>query len=126
MANVQLDGNGNITGIFARPQDFSTVIPDNDPRIAVFEAAQNVPQSVTIGQATIALYLTPSPVNSGKTLLDDVNAAVAAAGGTIALWWAKAQTIQRQSNSVATLAEALNLSSAELDTLFTLAAQQEG
>jgi hypothetical protein len=85
-----------------------------------------VPPSVTKAQACVALYLTPSPANTGKTLLDDVTAAVAAAGGAIPIWWANAQVINRNSAFVSTLSAVLNLSSAQLDTLFTLAAQQEG
>jgi hypothetical protein len=38
MANVTLDANGNVTGIFAMPQTFSVVIADDDPRVAAFLA----------------------------------------------------------------------------------------
>jgi len=34
MANVSFDANGNLTGVYANVQSFSTVIDDNDPRIA--------------------------------------------------------------------------------------------
>ena len=36
MANVSLDSGGNITGVYAQPQAFSVVIPDDDPRLAAF------------------------------------------------------------------------------------------
>ena len=43
MAYVQLDSNGNVTGMFANPQPGNPAwqeIPDTDPRIAAFQAAQ--------------------------------------------------------------------------------------
>ncbi len=50
MANVSLDANGDITGIFAMPQTFSSEIADDDPRIAAFLAAQIPPPSLTFLQ----------------------------------------------------------------------------
>jgi hypothetical protein len=85
-----------------------------------------VPQIVTKGQACIALFLTPSPTNPGNTMLDDVNAAVASAGGATAIWWQYATTIDRNSASVTAIGTAFGLSSAQLDALFTLANQQSG
>ena len=126
MANVILDTSGAIVGIFARPQDTSVVIADDDPRIAAYEAATTVPRSVSKAQAAIALFLTPSPSNAGKTLLDDINTAVATAGGVTALWWEHTQVVERSSATVAAVASALELPAAQIDALFVLAAQQEG
>lgn len=51
MANVTLDPSGTVvTAIFAMPQTFSTVIPDDDPRIAAFQAAQAPPQNYSFLQ----------------------------------------------------------------------------
>ncbi|MGD0564553.1 MAG: hypothetical protein ABSA66_15860 [Roseiarcus sp.] len=50
MANVSLDETGALTGIYAMPQTFSTVIADDDPRIAAFLAAQTPAPSLTFLQ----------------------------------------------------------------------------
>jgi hypothetical protein len=42
-AFVQLDGNGNVVGMYANPQPAIPgvqQIPDNDPRVAAFQSAQ--------------------------------------------------------------------------------------
>jgi hypothetical protein len=36
MANVSLDANGDVIGVYAVPQTFSVVIADDDPRLAAF------------------------------------------------------------------------------------------
>lgn len=101
--------------------------PDDVTAMGALSNVQVVkPRSVTKAQAVMALYLTPSPVNTGKTLLDDANTAVAAAGGTVAIWWTHSSIIDRSSPNVAEIGSALNLSSAQVDALFQLAAQQNG
>ena len=36
MAHVSLDANGNVTGVYAQIQQFSTEISDDDPRVVAF------------------------------------------------------------------------------------------
>lgn len=73
-----------------------------------------VPDSVTPLQARKALL--------AAGLLDKVTAAVAAADQGTQLDWEFATVINRTSPTVATLAAALSLTSAQLDALFTAAA----
>jgi hypothetical protein len=56
---------------------------------------------VTNAQARYALVETPSPVNHGKTLLDDVTNAITAAGGADATAWEYANVFSRNSTLVA-------------------------
>lgn len=72
------------------------------------------PSSCTARQARLALH--------AAGLLANVEAAIAAAGGTVAIEWEYASTIERASPLVASMAEALDLSDGELDALFTAAA----
>lgn len=81
-----------------------------------------VPDSVTPAQARMAL-LARSGAETGKTMLDDVNAACAAAGGNILIYWNYASRIDRNSPMVAHMASVLNLSSLQLDALFLAASQ---
>jgi hypothetical protein len=55
MAYVQLDGTGAVTGIYGGPQVGNpavSLVDDNDPRIAAWQAAQNPakPQTLTPAQ----------------------------------------------------------------------------
>ena len=58
-ANVTLDGQGNITGIFNLPQPGlnTTVISDNDARIATFVAAHAIPGTPNAGLITKQQFL---------------------------------------------------------------------
>lgn len=76
--------------------------------------AVSIPSIVTMRQARLAL------LQSG--LLSQVNAAVAAADEATQITWDYSSEVHRNHPFVATLAAALNLSDAQLDGLFTLAA----
>ena len=58
------------------------------------------PVSVTSAQAKIQLLRTPGSAD-GKTLLDDVTAAVQKAGGEVAIWFTDARTWERNNHDVA-------------------------
>ncbi len=73
-----------------------------------------VPQIVTMRQARLALLQTG--------LLASVNSAVAAADDATKITWEFSGEVQRNNSLVSTLATALNLTDAQLDDLFTLAA----
>lgn len=73
-----------------------------------------VPQSVTPRQARLALL--------AAGLLDDVNAAVAAAGPQAQIDWDYALEIRRDNALIASMAGQLNLSSEQIDDLFRAAA----
>lgn len=73
-------------------------------------------------QAKIALSRKPG-VKGGKTLLDDVTAAVNAQGGEVAIWFADATTWLRDNPYVASLGEALGLTVEQIDDLFAEAAK---
>lgn len=74
-----------------------------------------VPQSVSAFQARAALL--------SNGLLDDVEAAVAAADRLTRTAWEYAQAFERSSPTIATLAAALGLSDEQLDELFRAAAK---
>jgi hypothetical protein len=75
--------------------------------------APSVPQEVTRAQAKIAL------LRAG--LLDQVEAAVSAAGGEDAIWYADALTWRRDNPYVASLGADLGLSPEQVDNLFLAA-----
>ncbi len=73
-----------------------------------------VPQSVTPRQARLALL--------AAGLLDDVNAAVAAAGPEAQIDWDYALEIRRDNALIASMAAVLNLSKSRIDDLLRAAA----
>ena len=83
----------------------------------------SVPPMVTNAQARYVLMQTTSPVNSGKTLLDDADAAVTAAGGVDRMAWEYSNYLNRNSSLVASMATAISLGSTQVDDLFIAAAQ---
>jgi len=84
-------------------------------------APASVPQSVSIMQASLAMHATPGSA-AGKTLLDDVEAAVAASSDPrILIAWKRATALERHGLFVTQMALALNLSDDKLDALFTAA-----
>lgn len=86
----------------------------------------SVPQSVSIVQAELALQATPSPTNPGKTLLDDVNAAVDATSDLrVKIAWTKATVVERDGLFVTQIASMIpGLSNpAARDALFIAAAK---
>ncbi|MGE8128996.1 hypothetical protein ACQKQD_18645 [Methylobacterium sp. NPDC080182] len=102
------------------------VAPDVDLKgydAAAAEASKPpVPASVSKAQAKIQLLRTPGSA-LGKTLLDDVTAAVQAASGEVAIWFADAQAWERSNPYVASLSKTLKLTSAQVDELFVEAAK---
>ena len=99
------------------------LVPLTDAQVAVIRAQQAaqeaailatyVPESVTPFQAKAAL------MQAG--LLGQAEALVAAAGGVTKLAWAEALEFKRTSPTLINLAQALGLTSAELDNLFRVA-----
>ena len=76
-------------------------------------ADMTVPQSVTPYQARMALY--------GAGLLDQVEAAVAAADTPVRLAWEYATVIERSSPFIAAMSASLELTSTQVDDLFKAA-----
>lgn len=74
-----------------------------------------VPATVTRAQAKIAL------LRAG--LLENVKAAVSAAGGEVEIWFADAPTWERANAYVVALGAELALTTAQIDALFVQAAQ---
>jgi hypothetical protein len=62
-----------------------------------------------------------SPTNAGKTLLDDANTAVAAADLKTQIAWANAADVAQTSPTLASVATALGMPSAEIATLYAAA-----
>lgn len=77
-----------------------------------------IQQTVSRFQAQAALFNTPN--GAGGTLLDSVNALMAASTTPMLtkLAWQNAQVFERNSPTVATMAAAMSLTSAQLDQLF--------
>jgi hypothetical protein len=73
-----------------------------------------IPSVVSMKQAQLALF------RAG--ILDAVESAIAVGNREDQITWAKSQTVERSDPLVTNMAAALNLSSADLDNLFTLAA----
>ena len=82
-----------------------------------------VPSQIDLWKAKAVLAAQPSKHNAGKTLLNDADAAVAAAGGALALAWGNAAVITRSSPATAAMGAALGLSGADLDALFIAASE---
>ena len=87
-------------------------------------SAQPVPVFVTNAQARAALAMSTSPVSTSGTLLDTVDAAVTAAGGTAKIAWEYAYEVHRQGALINSLGKstAIGLSDAQIDQLFIAAA----
>lgn len=95
-----------------------TATPEADPPPAA-------PASISRMQAQLELHATASPTNPGKTLLDDVNAAVAGASDpTIGIYWNTATAFERQHPKLLAMAQAMGWSSDFVDQLFIAAAEQ--
>jgi hypothetical protein len=80
-ANVTLDPTGTIvTGVYAMPQTFSVVIPDNDARLVAWQAARAVPQTFANALAAgLAVASTATPALNGSYAVDaGAQAAIAA------------------------------------------------
>lgn len=103
-ATIQPDANGHPVAVFPDP-----------PTAAEVLAAERARMVVSRFQARAALH------NAG--LLDDVEAAVAAADAFTKIAWADAVEFRRTSPTILTLAGAIGLNDAQLDDLFRAAAQ---
>lgn len=108
-----------VDGIALNPSD--TPVPQRPDPTYVWQngawvaGPTPVPQTVTRFQALAAL--------SNAGLLANAQAAVTAAGGITLLAWENAQSFDRSSPTIASLATALSLTSAQVDALFIAAAQ---
>lgn len=114
MVWVQRDTLGNINGVLANqsPGFADEELPDNDPSVMSYLA--NVrPQTVTQKQARLALL--------GAGLLDQVNAAVLAAGGAVQITWEYSDLINRTDTLIVAIGASLGLTSAQIDALFVTA-----
>lgn len=96
---------------FART-DFPDAAPPELP--AYSPPPSDVPTCVTMRQARLALLQTG--------MLASVNAAVTAADEATKITWEFSSEVQRSNPIVSTLAAALNLTDAQIDDLFALAA----
>ena len=81
-----------------------------------------VPQSVTNYQARAVLMSQPGSA-AGRSLFEDVNAALQALGGTAWQAWEYANDITRTGELVSQIGTQLGLNSAQLDALFVSASQ---
>lgn len=72
-----------------------------------------IPQTVTQKQARLALF--------GAGLLDQVNAAVTAAGGAVLITWEYSDVINRNDALIIAIGASLGLTSAQIDALFVTA-----
>lgn len=118
-------GNGNVIEGGPVPWDWGDAVIARVPQLLAAQDARKpapapvppvptVPQSVTPRQARLALF--------GAGLLDQVTAAVNAAGGPTLISWEYASVFERTDPLIATLAASLNLTAEQLDALFTVAA----
>lgn len=106
---------------FIESDEFAHLLPAGAVKITDAEAealrpapAVSIPSIVTMRQARLAL------LQSG--LLGQVNAAVAVADEATKITWEFSSEVNRAHPFVSTIAAALNLTEAQLDGLFTLAA----
>ena len=110
------------------PDGFSEVEADayvealTEARAAAQVAAAAIIMPVSRAQALIQLRRTPSTA-TGKTLRDDVEAAVAEAGGDVEDWYQFAATWVRDNPYVGQLGTKLGLTDAQIDDLFRQAAK---
>ena len=115
MPYVSRDTNGNINGVFANPQDFtSEYLDDADPAVVAFLTPKAAPFSVSQRQARLAL--------AQAGLLDQVNAAVAASDQATQITWDYATEISSNHPMLAAVAAKLNLPLAQIVQLFQTAA----
>lgn len=89
--------------------------------------AVSVPSTVSSAQAKIMLRRTPGSAE-GKSLLDEVKAALDTTAGTeagdeAAIWFADARQWERSNPHVAEIGGALGLNAGQIDDLFRSAAQ---
>ena len=113
---VSTDSYGNITGVFANPQESVATkqLADDDHTVVSFLTPSSGPQSVSPRQARLAL--------NAAGLLDKANTAVNAAGGATLISWEYASVFLRSDPLIAQIGTSLGLTSAQIDALFVQAA----
>lgn len=79
-----------------------------------------VSAGVSMLQARLALYARTN--DAGATLLSLVETAVAAAGGTVQIYWSTAENIERAHPIIAQLGAVIGLTPSDIDELFIEAA----
>ena len=87
-----------------------------DPAVLVAPYTEPVPQQVTMRQARLELL--------ERGLLDDVEAAIAAAGRAAQIEWEYATTVERGHPVIAAVQQQQGLSDADMDDLFREAAKR--
>ena len=111
---IRDDGDGN--GPYIATWNIASPIPDA-PAITAALAAIDAPApvaSVTPRQARLALL--------GAGALDQVEAAVKAAGGATLITWEYASAFERHDPLITAIGSQLNMSEAQIDALFAQAA----
>ena len=105
-ADTQIDG---VLGVYLQA-DWETMREDE------MRARNPVPQQVTMRQARLELL--------ERGLLDDVEAAIAAAGRAAQIEWEYATTVERSHPVIAAVQQQQGLSDADMDDLFREAAKR--
>ncbi|HUK06644.1 MAG TPA: hypothetical protein VLX09_02145 [Stellaceae bacterium] len=119
MPYVTLDANGNVTGIFATPQPgVSQDIPDNDPRIAAFQASQVPPPSCQLWQLQAVM------TSAQWTALTNAVAAYSGANAAAvqSFFSHPGNVIPADSTTVQQLGQAIGVTSAQIASLIQQAA----
>ena len=80
-----------------------------------------VPQSVSPRQIRQAMTATPLPANTATTIRAAVESAIAGSGQNMQDWYEYSTEFDRQNPNVIALGNALDVSSDQLDQLWTLA-----
>ena len=104
---------GEVTEIDWTPEEIAALPPPAPPP---------VPSEITNFQARALLMQMPGSVQ-GRTLFSDVDDALRALGGVAWQAWEYATVFPRNSELIATMAAQFNLSEAQIDQMFTAAAQ---
>ena len=102
---------GKVTLVALTPEEIAALPPPSQPR---------VPREVTNFQARALLKNMPGS-SEGRTLFDDVDAALEAKGGIPWQAWEYATAFRRESSLVAAIAAHLALTDEQLDEMFVTA-----
>ncbi len=116
-ADVQMDMFRADAAAFGTPlDDYEAMIADIESKIVPYVPPPPVvPTVVTMRQARLALY--------GAGLLDQVNALVSASTPDVRIEWEFASELRRDWPTLVALSAGLGLTPAQVDNLFTQAAQ---